>query len=261
MSEEKTTEKIKDSKPPISIKAAVWILIVLLILGALSWGYSFATNVDSYAGTATSYTQWLTMNPIANGGCTGENAKAGSPEAIENAISYEYIVKLPVKLIDGKAMVASDNPYELKEALDKINGQTGVIADIKTENGNGNELASAIYGVIKEYKGNFAVESSDLDALKWFKDNAPNVIRGLATGELDDTDLSGFEKLMHRNMLLNFKVLPYYIACDYESLPNMIISDINRDAYVIATGITDAETARLATEYSDNVCIDGFSLY
>ena len=259
--EENTTQEIKEFKPPVSIKAAVWILIVLLMIAAISWGYSFATNVDSYAGKASSYTQWLTMNPIANGGCTGENIKAGSLEAIQTAISYEYIIKLPVKLVDSEIKVMTDNPYELKDALELINGQVGVIVDMQTENGNSEVTASAVYEIIKAYKGNIAVESWDLDALKWFKDNASSVIRGLSTGQLNQAALNGFEKFLHKNMLLNYKALPYYIACDYESLPNAIISDVNKDAYVIATGITDAETAKKATQYSDNVCIDGFSLY
>lgn len=253
--------EVKQFKPPISTKLAVWLFIILAIIAACSWGYSYLTNVDVYAGSATSYTQWLIMQPIAGGGCIGEDAPYSSLEAIDRAISYEYIVKLPVKLIDGEAMIASESPYALQTALERVNGQTGIILDIKSQDGNGAELSQKIYELIKDYKGNLAVQSSDLEALSWYKDNADNVIRGLSTGSLEDTALSDLEKFFHRNMLLNFKVLPYYIACDNEYLPNMIISDVNNDAYVISQNIDDLDEAKEATEHSDNICIEGFSLY
>lgn len=258
--ETENTQK-KEFKPPVSTKAAGWLLLALIIIAACSWGYSYATNVDVYAGTDTSYTQWLIMQPIAGGGCIGEDAPYSSLEAIGRAIDYSYIVKLPVKLIDGEVVIASDSPYALETALERVNGKTGVILDIKAEDGNGAELSQKIYEIIEQYEGNLAVQSSDLEALSWFKDNADNVIRGLSTGSLEDTDLSGFEKLLHRNMLLNYKALPYYIACDDEYLPNTIISDVNNDAYVIAQDIDNLEAAKNATEYSDNICIEGFSLY
>lgn len=251
----------KKTKQPISIRVAVWLFIILAVIAACSWGYSYLTNVAAYAGTDSSYTQWLIMQPIAGGGCVGENAPYSSLEAIDRAIGYEYIVKLPVKLIDGEAMIANDNPYALKAALERISGQTGVIIDIKPEQDNSSELSQKIYEEIKGYKGNIAVQSSNTEALSWFKDNADNIIRGISTGSLDDTDLNAFEKFLHRNMLLNYKALPYYIACDNEYLPNMIIADVNNDAYVIAQNIDNLEAAKKATEYSDNICIEGFSLY
>lgn len=63
------------------------------------------------------------------------------------------------------------------EALALIDGQVPLIIELKTDFRNP-ELAPQVYERLKRYQGDYCVESFDPFAMRWFKLNAPKVVRG-----------------------------------------------------------------------------------
>ena len=64
--------------------------------------------------------------------------------------------------------------------------------------------------------------------LKWFKDNAPNIIRGQLSSFFKNETLSFFKKVALKKMLLNNVSQPNFIAYDAQNLPNRFVRKYNK---------------------------------
>lgn len=63
------------------------------------------------------------------------------------------------------------------EMLAVVDGKTPLIVEVKVE-GNADALSKAVYERMKRYDGLWCMESFDPRAVKWFRKNAPEIIRG-----------------------------------------------------------------------------------
>ena len=63
------------------------------------------------------------------------------------------------------------------EMLEIVGGRVPLIVEVKVE-GNADALSRAVYERMRSYVGPWCMESFDPWAVKWFRDNAPEVIRG-----------------------------------------------------------------------------------
>jgi len=149
---------------------------------------------------------WLGKRTIAHRGLHLD------PEISENsllafmaAIEHGYAVELDVRLsADGRPIVFHDknlfrltgkrglverkNYHELeklfllgtnqkipllKDVLSLINGKTPILIDIKRGEGK-----STIASLLSFYKGDFAIQASDEETIRWFQKNKPDFILG-----------------------------------------------------------------------------------
>jgi len=93
--------------------------------------------------------------------------------------------------------------------------------EVKTENGNHAELSRAVYERMKRYDGPWCLESFDPLAVKWFRLNAPEIIRGQLA--FDSAFKGKNRKEFLRNlgiasMLQNFAARPDFIAFSASSV-------------------------------------------
>ena len=107
------------------------------------------------------------------------------------------------------------------EVLKTVAGRIPMVVEVKAEDGNHNLLSRAVYERMKRYNGPWCLESFDPLAVKWFRVNAPEVIRGQLA-----FDSAGKGKNFHdfmRNlgiasMLQNFASRPDFIAFSASSV-------------------------------------------
>ena len=119
------------------------------------------------------------------------------------------------KLPNGEAIPTFD------EVLKTVNGRVPLVVEVKAEDKNHDLLARAVYERMKRYNGPWCLESFDPLAVKWFRMNAPEVIRGQLA-----FDSAGKGKDIHdfmRNlgiasMLQNFFSRPDFIAFSASSV-------------------------------------------
>lgn len=165
--------------------------------------------------------------------------------AFERASAYGYGMELDVQLSkDGQVVVFHDDTLnrvcgidsrvdektydELRqmslcgstqtiplfsEVLKTVRGRGPLIVELK--NGKRNEeLCEKTYALLSKYSGEYCIESFNPFIVRWFKKNAPEVIRGqLANPPKDyNGEVGPLTAVILGNLLLNFLSRPQFIA-------------------------------------------------
>lgn len=165
--------------------------------------------------------------------------------AFERASAYGYGMELDVQLSkDGQVVVFHDDTLnrvcgvdsrvdektydELRqmslcgstqtiplfsEVLKTVRGRGPLIVELK--NGKRNEeLCEKTYALLSKYSGEYCIESFNPFIVRWFKKNAPEVIRGqLANPPKDyNGEVGPLTAVILGNCLLNFLSRPQFIA-------------------------------------------------
>ena len=105
----------------------------------------------------------------------------------------------------------------LKQALELIDGQVPVLVEIKNKR-NRKGIEEPILNVLREYQGPFAIQSFEPATLGWFKQHAPQIIRGQLAGDCRDEDMNFIKKFARQWLLLNVLSAPDFIAYDLRAL-------------------------------------------
>ena len=191
------------------------VIIVVAILAVLAGAYLFAIMPGEKAGDRFAP---FTQAPIAHRGLfdNGSDAPENSLAAFQRAVDAGYAVELDVQLTaDGMVVVSHDTSQlretgvdreipdmtaaevaELRlfgtdepmptfaEALDVIGGRVPLLVELKVgAGGDAAGLSEATAELLDAYGGTYAVQSFNPFALKWFKDNRPEVLRGLLVAD------------------------------------------------------------------------------
>ena len=177
-----------------------------------------------------------------------ENSMAAFKKAVENGYGIELDVQLtkdglPVVCHDfslkrncGVEGKVSDYNYEelkkftlfdseehiplFREVLELVNGRVPIIVEIKMENANC-RVCGIADELLRAYKGKYCVESFHPFAVRWYKKNRPDVIRGQLSSHFGREGNTNFFMWFVQNLLSNFLTKPDFIAYNwqYESVP------------------------------------------
>ena len=107
------------------------------------------------------------------------------------------------------------------EVLDVVAGRIPMVVEVKVEQGNHAELCRAVNERMQRYTGPWCLESFSPSAVKWFRLNAPEVIRGQLAFDHAGQGKTAF--LFLRNlgiatMLQNWYARPDFIAFEAKSV-------------------------------------------
>ncbi len=124
-----------------------------------------------------------------------------------DALTYEELSELSLKETEQKIPLFS-------EVLETIGGRGPLIVELKTCSKR-SELCSKTYELLKEYKGEYCIESFDPFIVRWFKKNAENVFRGFLSQpprHYGDTFKDKLTGALLGRLLFNFFARPEFIA-------------------------------------------------
>ncbi len=228
---------------------------------------------------------WLIKTPIAHRGL--HNINASIPEnslpAFEKAVKKNFPVEMDVRILkDDTVVVFHDLSLErltginsllgsmsssalneisllntkekiptLNEVLALINGRVPALIEIKNEGKTGH-LEPELLKILKNYKGEFAVQSFNPFSLFWFKKNAPGIPRGqLSSGS--GFLKTGIFKEMIISYMFNRKVKPHFISFDINSFTELKIAGLRKKGIpILSWTIKNNEDLKKAKKYSDN---------
>ncbi len=172
---------------------------------------------------------------------TPENSMSAFCLAVEKGYGIELDVHL---MADGRLAVIHDsslkrtanadirieelvtqdlNAFNLEESDEKIplfsevlklvDGRVPLLVEIKTE-GNVAAVTKAAVQELKNYAGDYCIESFDPRSILWLKNHAPHIVRGQLTQNFikEDANLSFFTRLLLTPLFLNFLNRPDFIA-------------------------------------------------
>ncbi len=97
-------------------------------------------------------------------------------------------------------------------------GTTTLVCEIKPDNGAANyDFCRKVYDELKEYKGNYCMESFSPFITAWFRKNHPEIIRGQLSCRMDESSGQGaVARFMLTNMMFNFISRPDFISYNFK---------------------------------------------
>lgn len=214
---------------------------------------------------------WLLDKPIAHRGIhdNEKNNPENTLAAFELAAEAGYPIELDVRLtrdqkvvvihdeslerllglhkdvrqvdfedIEGRTILLSNQEVPLfQEVLALVDGRVPILVEIKSP-GTPGSLEEHVYDMLKEYKGDYAIQSFNPLSVMWFRDDAPEVIRGQLSGNFSgdpgakavhkSEEISFWEKLLLKNMMANFLSRPNFIAYELRSTPHVRLMKLKK---------------------------------
>lgn len=235
------------------------------------------------------FESWLVHKYIAHRGLHNEQFPENSLGSFENAILHDYAIELDVHIIaDGTVVVFHDKKLDrmtnkdgyvsslvkenlkehklkntnytiptLEETLKLIDGKTPILIEIKNP-GKIGALEKAVISLLKDYTGEFAVQSFNPLSLYYFYQNAPHILRGQLSGTLKDSDLSRTKKFFLRKMHFNKKFSkPNFISYEWTALPNKSVKKY-KHLPLIAWYVKNQEEYNKVMPHCDNIIFENF---
>lgn len=225
---------------------------------------------------------FIVQKMFAHRGLHDEKSPENSLSAFEKAIEKGYAIELDVNpIMDGTPVVFHDSKMSrmtgkdkyiqnisreefnettllssgekiptLEEVLKFVDGRTPLLIEIKNQQKVG-ELEKAVWEVLKNYKGEYAIQSFNPYTLQWFKNNAPKVWRGQLAGFFKGEKLSLFKKLVLRRLGMKKITEQNFVSYDLRNLPNRFVKHL--EIPLLAWTINNQEQYIKAVQIADNV--------
>lgn len=192
---------------------------------------------------------WLLNKPIAHRGLWGGSIVENSITAYENAIKHGYPIEIDVyQTKDGKLVcfhdtylhrMTNENAYVFEKTLDELNslllnGTTEKIPTldqvlqlcenkvpllVELKNQPSKSFVMQVVNRLKNYKGEFAIQSFNPFYLMKVKKLAPEFIRGVLATERHAKDKSFITRYVLKHMSFNNLIKPDFISYSFTGLP------------------------------------------
>jgi glycerophosphoryl diester phosphodiesterase len=219
--------------------------------------------------------------PFAHRGLHGAGRVENSRAAFEAAMAAGHGIELDVQSsFDGEAMVFHD--YELKrltgvegrlgelsaaelrrirlaggdsiptlaEVLGLVGGRVPLLIEVKSPRRRVARLCLAVYRAIEGYRGPLAVMSFNPEVGRWFRRNAPRVLRGLVVTE---SGKKGPRGLLERHIAL-WSARPDFLAYDIRDLPSRFAARQRRRGLPVYTWTVRSNADRVrAAAFADQI--------
>ena len=231
---------------------------------------------------------WLVEKYIAHRGLHTETEPENSLGAIQNAIKQNLPIEIDVhEIADGTLVVFHDKSLQrvtgkdgyiknltandlkdhrlfateysiptLKEVLDLVDGQIPILFELKNE-GKVGSLEKTFWEIVKDYQGEFAIQSFNPFTLEWFKLHAPTVIRGQLSSFFKNQNFSFFKRLFLKKMAFNKISQPHFISYNAENLPNRYVKKF-KHLPLLAWTIKSQEEYLAILKHCDNIIFENF---
>lgn len=234
------------------------------------------------------FKSWLVERCIAHRGLHNNEFPENSLGAFQNAINNGYPIELDVHIIsDGTLVVFHDDSlsrmtgkdgylknltksdlenYHLadteytiptfEDVLTLIDGKVPLLIEVKNTNKVG-VLETKLLEMLRAYKGEYAIESFNPYVLEWFKNNAPDILRGQLAGFFKGEKLAFIKRFALKRMVLNKIAKPDFIAYEASRLPNRFVRKY-KSLPLIAWTVRSQKEYMKVVQYCDNVIFENF---
>ena len=232
--------------------------------------------------------KWLFLTPIAHRGLHDLQAPENTLAAFEKAKTANYPIELDVRGIDDETVIVFHDDKlcrltgkdgyvgnlvkeQLKnhnilkteqtiptfeEVLELVNGQVPLLIEIKNTNKVG-KFEKKIIEMLKNYEGDYAVQSFNPYSVEFFRRNAPHIQRGqLSSFFVGEKSLSFIKKYILKRMLFNRMAKPDFISYDHSYLPNIYVSKTKLP--VLTWTVRSQKEYEEVKPYCDNIIFENF---
>lgn len=218
---------------------------------------------------------WVLSKPIAHRGLWNESFPENTLSAYKNAIDNGYPIEMDIQMSkDGKLFCFHDdnakrmtgvdkdirtlsaNEIEnltvgnekiptFEEFLDLVDGKVPLLIEIKQQINKGIEEKTV--AALKDYKGEYVIQSFDPFVMLKIKKLTPNVIRGQLGC---NNDKKGLKWRVVRNLSLNFLVKPDFVHYCVNDLP--VKNNVTNKLPLICWTVRNEDDLTKAKKYAKN---------
>ena len=233
---------------------------------------------------------WLYTRRIAHRGLHDEKSAENSMSAFGKAIEAGYAIEIDVHVTkDNQVVIFHDNDLKrmcgadvvieetdfkelrkyklggteehiplLVELLRIAEGEAPLLIELKAEKKIG-RLEQEVYAILRNYKGEFALQSFNPKSIKWFKKYKPEWVRGQLSCDYKDHKISGFKRSLLANCRLNFLTKPDFISYNIGQLPVESVTKFReKGGVVLGWTVRDQKTADEKAALVDNIIFENF---
>ena len=141
--------------------------------------------------------------------------------------------------------------------LDLVDGKVPLLIEVKNYFKPG-KYEQSVIDILRKYKGEFAIQSFNPYSLGYFKEHAPEFIRGQLSSYFKGEKLSWLKKAVLRSMRLNKKVSePHFINYEESCLPNRYVRKY-KNLPLLANVVKSKEEYMRVVKYCDNIVFENF---
>ncbi len=229
---------------------------------------------------------WLLNTPIAHRGLWGGDIIENSMTAYENAVDKGYPIEIDLyQTKDGKIVSFHDanllrmtgkSGYVYEKTLDELqelslNGTSEKIPTleqvlslcqdkvpllIELKDQPSKTFVEQVINILKNYKGEFAVQSFNPFYMLKVKKLAPEFIRGVLATECHAQDKNRLVRHVLKNMNFNFLIKPDFISYSYTGFPLPKRKTKNK-GIICWTIENQADYDKIKT-FADNIIFENF---
>ena len=238
---------------------------------------------------------FILKKPIAHRGLHDENNPENSISAFQAAIACGYPIEMDVRLSkDGKIVVFHDDSLDrvtganllvkdcsfedlsvlrlagsqeriplFSDFLKEVNGQVPLLIKLKNmPSVNTKDFISFFCEELKDYKGEYAVQSFSPFYIREYKKLRPDIPAGiLATAGSTKKDFDGslFWRIKARavkNMSFNNSIKPDFISYHFKDYPNKATEKYTGPK--LGWTVRSPEEEKAARKYADNIIFEGY---
>ncbi len=234
--------------------------------------------------------QWLTDTFIAHRGLFNNvDVPENSIPAFENARENNFGIELDVQMSsDGVLVVFHDDSLERMTGKDGLlcdftfeqlrelrlldtdcqiptfeeflqaAGGVNLVVEIKTHKDIG-ELEQKVADALAKYNGNYCIESFNPYIVRWFKVNAPHIIRGQLSTDYKNHKMAGWKKFLLKHLALCKWNGSQFIAYDSVYIENVkAVKRFGKKIPIICWTIKSQEEYDRLKGHFDNIIFDSF---
>ncbi len=172
-------------------------------------------------------------------------------EGLLSDFTFEQLRKL--RLLDTDYVIPT-----FEEFLHSAGG-VNLVVEIKTHKNIG-EVEQKVVDALKNYTGNYCIESFDPFIVRWFRVNAPQIIRGQLSTDYKGSNMAGWKKWLLRNLAFCKWNGSQFIAYDATHLKqNKKVKKFGKKIPIICWTIRDQEQYDSLKDHFDNIIFDSFA--
>ena len=229
---------------------------------------------------------WLKSKYIAHRGLWDENIIENSIPAYQNAADKGFPIEIDVYLTkDGKLVSFHDRPLKrmtgeegfiydktlaqlkelrlfgseqkiptFEEVLSIAKGKSPLLIEIKNQPNP--KVVDELVSALKDYDGEFAIQSFNHFYIKRVRKLVPHFIRGVLGTECHAKEKGFLTRFILKHLSLNFLAKPDFISYSYTGLP--LPKRKTKNKVVLAWTVTDQQIADDIKNYCDNFIFENF---
>lgn len=145
----------------------------------------------------------------------------------------------------------------LTQLLELVDGKVPILLELKVPKFNG-ALERVVKKLVQGSEDWIAIQSFHPISMWWWKENAPSFLRGMISGDMRETKLPLWKRLMIENLMFSPVVKPHFYTYEGRELSRQVLSLTNLPIFAW-TARSQLDHDRYLMNGASNIIFEGYN--